>query len=82
MSQSEMSSGAGLAISMSDILEAMKRIKDDVHYTPVMESSHFNSISGLSLYFKCENFQKTGSFKVKALSLQASWFELECMLNF
>ena len=51
-------------ISMSDIEAAMKRIRDLVHYTPVMTCSQLNSMSGLQLYFKCENFQKTGAFKV------------------
>lgn len=33
--------------------------------TPVMNSGSLNSISGAELYFKCENFQKTGSFKIR-----------------
>ena len=53
-----------LPISMSDVEAAMRRIQDHVHYTPVMTCSYLNSLSGLQLYFKCENFQKTGSFKV------------------
>lgn len=51
-------------ISMSDVEAAMKRIRDHVHYTPVMTCSQLNALSGLQLYFKCENFQKTGAFKV------------------
>ena len=51
-------------VSMSDVEVAMKRIRDHVHYTPVMTCSQLNSLSGLQLYFKCENFQKTGAFKV------------------
>ena len=54
-----------LAASMTDVKDAMKRIRADVHYTPIMESSYINSISGLKLFFKCELFQKTGSFKVR-----------------
>ena len=56
-----------LAISMSDVQEAMKRIRPYVHYTPVMECSHLDSLAGLKLFFKCELFQKTGSFKVTAI---------------
>jgi len=52
------------ATSMADIEEAMGRIRADVHYTPILQSSFLNSISGLQLFFKCELFQKTGSFKV------------------
>ena len=53
-----------LAASMSDVRDAMERIRADVHYTPVLENSYLNSMSGFKLYFKCELFQKTGSFKV------------------
>ena len=53
-----------ICISLKDVEEARERIKDRVHYTPVMESSHLNSLAGLQLFFKCEQFQKTGSFKV------------------
>ena len=66
---SGMSQGADsseeLAISMQDVSEAMGRIREHVHYTPVLTSSHLNSVSGLDLFFKCELFQKTGSFKVR-----------------
>ena len=51
-------------ISMRDVKDAMERIREHVHYTPVLTSSHLNSVSGLDLFFKCELFQKTGSFKV------------------
>lgn len=60
----ESDSSADLAISMQDVVEAMDRIREHVHYTPVLTSSYLNSISGLDLFFKCELFQKTGSFKV------------------
>ena len=53
-----------LPVSMPDIEAAMKRIRDHVHYTPVMTCSQLNSLSQLQLYFKCENLQKTGAFKV------------------
>ena len=52
------------AISLSDVEAAMTRIRSVVHYTPVMECSHLNALAQRKLYFKCENFQKTGSFKV------------------
>ena len=55
---------ASLPVSMADVEAAMTRIRDHVHYTPVMTCSYLNSLSGLQLYFKCENFQKTGAFKV------------------
>ena len=62
------SQSEALPLSMSDVEAAMKRIRDHIHYTPVMTCSYLNSISGLQLYFKCENFQKTGAFKVARTS--------------
>jgi threonine dehydratase len=40
-------------------------IKSYMHRTPVMHSKSLNKLSGCDLYFKCENFQKTGSFKIR-----------------
>lgn len=40
-------------------------IQPYIFETPVMNSNGLNSISGAELYFKCENFQKTGSFKIR-----------------
>lgn len=48
-----------------DIFEAHARIKPFIHRTPVFTSQFLNDISGNHLFFKCENFQKTGSFKFR-----------------
>ncbi|MEO8514555.1 MAG: threonine/serine dehydratase [Ignavibacteria bacterium] len=40
-------------------------IKPYIHRTPVMTSRLLNEMTGCSLFFKCENFQKTGSFKIR-----------------
>ena len=53
-----------LCVSFSDVQEAMGRIRQYVHYTPMMQCSHLDSLSGYQLHFKCEMFQKTGAFKV------------------
>ena len=50
---------------MRRVREAAKVIKEYVHYTPVMTSSSLDALYGLKFYFKCENFQKTGSFKIR-----------------
>lgn len=42
-----------------------EHLKPYIHRTPVMTSSSLNALSGCELYFKCENFQKTGSFKLR-----------------
>lgn len=54
----------GTQVSLADITAARERIKGYIHHTPVMRCSYLDSIVGLQLHFKCENFQKTGSFKV------------------
>lgn len=54
-----------LPISFADVQESMGRIRQHVAYTPVMECSYFNSQSRFQLYFKCENFQSTGAFKIR-----------------
>ncbi len=48
-----------------DINKAYKRIYRYVNNTPVLTSSFFNSLFNAKLFFKCENFQKTGSFKFR-----------------
>lgn len=48
-----------------DVLEARERIQPYIHRTPVLTSSYFNQLTGAELFFKCENFQKAGAFKVR-----------------
>lgn len=48
-----------------DIQYAHRVIQSKIHRTPVLTSKLINKISGADLYFKCENFQKTGSFKIR-----------------
>ena len=49
-----------------DVLAARERITPYIHRTPVLTSSYFNQLTGAKLFFKCENFQKAGVFKVRA----------------
>ena len=51
-----------------DMLAAHERIKPYIHRTPVLTSSYFNDLTGAQLFFKCENFQKAGAFKVRGAS--------------
>jgi hypothetical protein len=55
---------AALCISVEDVLEARQRIREHVHLTPCMQCTHLDNLAGLELFFKCELFQKAGSFKV------------------
>ncbi|WMN07721.1 threonine ammonia-lyase [Marivirga arenosa] len=51
-----------------DIISAEKRIHDYVHRTPVFTSTTLNEILGVNVYFKCENLQKVGAFKMRGAS--------------
>ncbi|MEM1432383.1 MAG: beta-hydroxyaspartate dehydratase BhcB [Pseudomonadota bacterium] len=51
-----------------DVVAAHERIAPYIHRTPVLTSSYFNELSGAELFFKCENFQKAGAFKVRGAS--------------
>lgn len=48
-----------------ELHDSLQRIKPFIHRTPVMTSQLLNEISGADIYFKCENFQKMGAFKMR-----------------
>jgi threonine dehydratase len=54
--------------SFDDVVEAHERIAPYIHKTPVLTSSFLNDLTGAELFFKCENFQKAGAFKVRGAS--------------
>ncbi len=54
--------------TFEDVVAAHERIKPHIHLTPVLTSSYLNALTGAELYFKCENFQKAGAFKVRGAS--------------
>lgn len=58
-----MNGSSGLSWRM--IREAVTRISGRVNQTPVLTSETLNRLAGASLFFKCENFQKTGAFKAR-----------------
>lgn len=43
----------------------MENVRPLVHRTPVIESRLLNELAGTSVYFKCENFQRMGAFKMR-----------------
>ena len=51
-----------------DMLEAHERIMPHILRTPVRTSDFLNEITGADLFFKCENFQTPGAFKVRGAS--------------
>jgi threonine dehydratase len=54
--------------SWQAILTAHARIAPRIHRTPVLTSTSLNAMTGAQLFFKCENLQKTGSFKIRGAS--------------
>jgi threonine dehydratase len=54
-----------MEITVQDIIEAHERIKPFIHKTPVLTSKTINAITGAEIFFKCENFQKIGAFKIR-----------------
>ena len=52
-------------IKIEEIKKAHNRIMPYIHRTPVLTNKSLNELCGAELYFKCENFQKAGSFKIR-----------------
>ncbi len=48
-----------------ELLNAAERIKPYIHRTPVLTSHTIDALAGAELFFKCENFQKMGAFKMR-----------------
>ena len=51
--------------TLKDVQEARETIKDIVKTTDLLESVKLSEKTGANVYYKCENLQKTGSFKVR-----------------
>jgi threonine dehydratase len=69
-----------MKITKEAIEAAAIRIAPFIHNTPIMTCKSINALYGLDLYFKCENFQKIGAFKIRGgmnASLQLTKAQLE-----
>ena len=53
------------APTLDDIREAHRRIAPHIHNTPLLRCEALDAMAGARLFFKCENLQKTGSFKAR-----------------
>ena len=53
---------------LSDVKTAHERISPHIHCTPIVTSQFLDAKTGAELFFKCENFQKAGAFKVRGAS--------------
>ena len=54
-----------MEIKKSDLIDCHNRIKPFIHSTPVLTSNYINEFTEAEVYFKCENFQKMGAFKMR-----------------
>ena len=52
-------------VTWDDVAAARERIAPHAHRTPILASSTVDRLSGAHVLFKCENFQRTGSFKFR-----------------
>ncbi len=52
-------------ITATDILQASHRLQAIAHHTPIITSRTVDSLTQAQVFFKCENFQRTGSFKFR-----------------
>ena len=52
-------------MNKQDLLDVYDRIKPYVHNTPVLVSSTIDKRVGASVFFKCENFQRAGAYKIR-----------------
>jgi len=54
-----------MEIALADIEAARARIQDLAQKTPVAHSRLFDAATGAAAYFKCENLQRGGAFKIR-----------------
>jgi len=52
-------------LTLEKIKEAAARIDGHIHRTPVITSRSFNERVGREVFFKCENLQRAGAFKIR-----------------
>ena len=51
--------------SPASVLQAANRLKGLVHRTPILRSTAADEKYNAQFFFKCENLQRTGSFKFR-----------------
>jgi len=65
-------------LTAKHVEQAYERIHSYVHKTAILTSKTLNEVSGLEIFMKAENFQKSGSFKIRgALNFLLSMDERE-----
>lgn len=54
-----------LSVTIADIAAAQQRLAGVAHKTPVLTSRTVDRLVNSQVFFKCENFQRTGAFKFR-----------------
>ena len=57
-----------IILTVGDVQKAYTRIENIVNHTPVLSNSFINEQFRSGIFFKCENLQRTGSFKFRGAS--------------
>ena len=57
-----------MSVRIDEVRQAAERIREIAHRTPVMTCRSFDARAGVETWFKCENFQRGGSFKIRGAS--------------
>ncbi|AFO57439.1 MULTISPECIES: threonine ammonia-lyase [Natrinema] len=52
-------------LQLDDVLEARERVRETSRHTPLEHSHTYSSMTGADIHLKLENFQRTGSFKIR-----------------
>jgi len=68
-------------VTLKDIASAHDRIREFIHRTPVLTNKSLNELTGAELFFKCDNFQKAGSFKIRGATNTVELLSLSEMDN-
>lgn len=53
------------SLTIDDMRTAHDRIRPHIKRTPVLRSAYLEELTGAQLFFKCENYQEAGAFKVR-----------------
>lgn len=61
----------------NDVMEASERLEGAANITPVLTSRTINAEVGAEIFFKCENYQRTGSFKFRGAYNSLAKFSAE-----
>src|SRR5919201_6783434 len=54
-----------VSLTLDDVRAAARRLGSRIHRTPVISCQSFDDASGHAVFFKCENLQRAGAFKIR-----------------